>query len=213
MDADTKRHYTYADTKESAAAFGQGLKFQWNWKKGDVVALFAANCIDYPVVIWGILWAGGVASPANPAYTVDELALQLKSSRARVVVTQIPMLQVAREAAKRAGIPEGQIVIMGDDRDPEGKVKHFTSIRNISGTSKYLKSKINPRTDMAFLAYSSGTTGLPKGVMLSHTNIVANILQNMEIDGRSIAWNGGPDGKGDRILSFLPFFHIYGKIN
>ncbi|OXV10990.1 hypothetical protein Egran_01251 [Elaphomyces granulatus] len=210
MDADTKRHYTYADTKESAAAFGKGLKFLWNWKKGDVLTLFAANGIDYPIITWGTLWAGGVISPANPLYTVDELAFQLKNSRARAVVTQIPMLRVAREAAKRVGIPEDRVILMGDDRDPEGRAKHFTSIRNTSGTSRYIKSKVNPKTDVAFLAYSSGTTGLPKGVMLSHTNIVANVLQNFEVDGRSIGWKGGPDGKGDRILSFLPFFHIYG---
>jgi len=177
-----------------------------------VLALFTPNCIDTPAVTWGTHWAGGVVSPANPAYTVDELAFQLKNSGAKAVATQVPLLPVVREAARKVGIPEDRIILVGDQRDPEARVRHFTSIRNISGTSRYRKAKINPEKDLAFLVYSSGTTGLPKGVMLSHRNIVANILQGKAGEGGNLTWNGGLDGKGDRILAFLPFYHIYGTM-
>ncbi|KKA25449.1 Photinus-luciferin 4-monooxygenase (ATP-hydrolyzing) [Rasamsonia emersonii CBS 393.64] len=210
QDADTKRSYTYAQIRDTALEFGKGLKSTWNWKKGDVLALFTPNCVDTPAITWGTLWAGGVISPANPTYTVDELAFQLKNSGAKALVTQVPMLPVAREAAQKAGIPEDRVILMGDARDPEARAKHFTSIRNISGASRYRKTKIDPKKDLAFLVYSSGTTGLPKGVMLSHCNIVSNVCQNHRADGRYFSWNGGADGKGDRILAFLPFFHIYG---
>lgn len=176
-----------------------------------MLALFTPNCIDTPAVTWGTHWAGGVVSPANPAYTVDELAFQLKNSGAKALITQMALLPVATAAAKQAGIPEDRIILIGDERDPQAKFKHFTSVRNISGATRYRKAKINPAKDLSFLVYSSGTTGVPKGVMLSHTNIVANSLQLASGEDKQLSWNGGADGKGDRILAFLPFYHIYGQ--
>ncbi|KAF2098599.1 4-coumarate-CoA ligase-like protein [Rhizodiscina lignyota] len=209
VDSETKRSYTFASVKSTALDFGKGLKAVWEWRKGDVLALYTPNCIDFPPIVWGCLWAGGIVSPANPAYTVKELAYQLKDSGARAIVTQRPFLKTAVEAAKSVGIPPEMIILMGDERDPTARHKHFTSIRNISGAARYRKTKINPQDDLAFLVYSSGTTGLPKGVMLTHRNIVANVLQACTVENR-LDPNGGPDGQGERVLAFLPFFHIYG---
>ena len=210
-DADTDRYYTYAQVKTTAIDLGKGLKSVWEWKKGDVMALFTPNCIDTPAIVWGVHWAGGIISPANPGYTVDELAFQLKDSGAKGLVTQKSSLKVATEAAKRVGIPEDRIVLIGDEKDPSMKFKHFSSIRNPAGTNRYRRTKADPKKDLAFLVYSSGTTGHPKGVMLSHENIVANILQGKAAESGNLSWEGGPDGKGDNILAFLPFFHIYGQ--
>lgn len=190
--------------------FAKGLKATYDWHKGDVLALFTPNSIDTPVLMWGTLWAGGSVSPANPAYTVDELSFQLKNAGAKVLATQTSVLPVATEAAKRVGIPTDHIILVGDGRDPNARVKHFTSVRNISRATRYRKQKITPDTDVAFLVYSSGTTGVPKGVMLSHRNIIANILQQVVGECNKLTWDGGLDGQGDRVLSFLPFYHIYG---
>lgn len=149
-------------------------------------------------------------SPANPAYTAKELAHQLKDSGAKAIVTQVSLLPVAREAAKHAAIPEDRIILLGDQRDPEAKLKHFTSIRNISGATRYRRTKVDPAKDLSFLVYSSGTTGVPKGVMLSHRNIIANVLQARVTEEKDLTWNGH-DGSGAKILAFLPFYHIYGK--
>ncbi|KAF2200023.1 4-coumarate-CoA ligase-like protein [Delitschia confertaspora ATCC 74209] len=210
FDPYTSRSYTFAQVKSTAIDFGKGLKALWDWQKGDVLALFTPNCIDTPAITWGCHWAGGILSPANPGYTVDELAFQLKDSGAKALVTQMPFIKVAMEAAKRVGIPENRVIVMGDGRDSSGAVKHFTSIRNISGTQRYRRTKMKSNEDLAFLVYSSGTTGHPKGVMLTHRNIVANVLMLRAGESGNLKWNGGPNNEGDKVLAFLPFFHIYG---
>lgn len=160
--------------------------------------------------MWGTHWAGGIVSPANPGYTADELAYQLKDSGAKGIVTQKSLLDTVLKAAKTVNINTDRIILVGDEKDLEYKFKHFTSVRNLAGTSRYRKSKIDPDNDLAFLPYSSGTTGRPKGVMLTHTNVASNTLQNFSMEGRHLKPTGGPNGKGDKLLAFLPFFHIYG---
>jgi long-subunit acyl-CoA synthetase (AMP-forming) len=210
QDAETSRSYTYGQVKSTALEFGKGLKATWEWKKGDVLAVFSPNSIDIPALMWGTHWAGGVITTANPAYTADELAHQLKDTKAKVLAVQMSSLAVGAAAAKKAGIPEDRIILIGDEKHPTSKHKHFTSIQNISRSTRYLRTRLNPDEDLAFLVYSSGTTGLPKGVRLTHKNIVSNILQLTAGEGGNLTWDGGIDGKGDRLLAFLPFFHIYG---
>lgn len=177
-----------------------------------MLALYTPNCIDTPAVTWGCHWAGGILSPANPAYTVDELAFQLKDSGARALVTQLPFIKNAQEAAKKVGIPLDRVIIIGDQRDTSHVVKHFTSIRNTSGSARYRRTKLNPDEDLAFLVYSSGTTGHPKGVMLTHRNIVSNTMMIKAGEAGHLSYKGGPTGEGDKVLAFLPFFHIYGEL-
>ncbi len=205
-DGETGRTYTFGELRSAALEFGRGLKSLWGWKAGDVLAFFTPNSIDTPVLTAGLLWAGGVACPANPLYTAAELAHQLRNSGATALVTQLSFVETAASAAAEVGIPADRIILLGDDRDAAGRYRHFTAIR---GSSSSEPARIAPRTDLAFLVYSSGTTGLPKGVCLSHYNVVANILQMAQIDGLYILPYGGLDGKGDKVLGVTPFFHIY----
>jgi len=177
-----------------------------------VLGFFSPNNVDYAPVFFGVHYIGGVASTANPTYTAKELAFQMKDSCAKGIVTQLPMLPVVREAATIIGLPEDRIIILGDTRDPSGKLKHFTEIKStgILSALHLGHARVNPKTDLAFLVYSSGTTGLPKGVQLTHYNMVSNILQLDYVDRfNGLYHTGGLDGKGDKQLAILPFFHVY----
>jgi 4-coumarate--CoA ligase len=160
------------------------------------------NNIDVPPLTLGVHWASGIVTPANPTYTVDELTFQLKDSGAKAIATLVELLPVVTKAAANAGIPEDRIILLGDTRIP--KYKHWREIHDPTQTMKWRRSKIDAAKDMAFLVYSSGTTGHPKGVMLSHQNVSSDVLMLMVAEGSNLSW------QNDRIIAFLPFFHIYG---
>ncbi|KND92210.1 putative 4-coumarate--CoA ligase 1 [Tolypocladium ophioglossoides CBS 100239] len=206
VDCDTKRSYTFAQIRDRSIAFGKGLKHALKWAKGDVLAFFSPNSIDTPIVNLGLHWAGGVASPANPTYTVDELAQQLQDSRAKAIVTQKQFLEATRAAAQKAGLPLDRIFLLGDARDESGEHRHWTEIDASDAWIQPGKTAIDPEKDLAYLVYSSaqGTTGLPKGVMLSHYNMVANSYQSRRFDIKTLNWDL------DSQIGVLPFFHIYG---
>ncbi|KAK1781937.1 hypothetical protein QBC45DRAFT_404307 [Copromyces sp. CBS 386.78] len=206
----TKLSHTWDQIRAASIDFGQGMKDMWKWKKGEVLALYTPNSIDTPIVTLGAIWAGAVVSPANPLYTVEELTFQLKDSGAKAIITQAPFLKTAVEAAKKAGIPNDRIILIGQHSDPSKKFKHFRNIKCVDFPARFRKANINPEKDLVFLVYSSGTTGLPKGVCLTHLNVVSNILQSADVDGRYWSATGGLDGEGDKFLGVLPFFHIYG---
>lgn len=211
ISAQTKRHYTWSETKAAGLNFGATLHRLWDWKKGDVLGLFSPNCIDSPAIVFGTLWSGGTISAANPAYTVDELAFQLKDSHAKALVTQLACLDVATKAAQIAGIPNDRIILIGDDLDTTDQFKHFSVHSNMRFEITHCqKPTIDPKRDLALLAYSSGTTGRPKAVMLSHENLVSNLLQIQATDEGNLNPTGGDNDHGDKILATVPYFHVYG---
>ncbi|KFY64182.1 hypothetical protein V496_03418 [Pseudogymnoascus sp. VKM F-4515 (FW-2607)] len=173
-----------------------------------------------PSIIFGALWAGGTVSTANPGYTVSELSHQLRDNGAKCVVTDYSNIETVKNACSAVGIAEDHIIVLGERRGVTGKHKHWTDVRNTSNTAMYAAPKFDPKNDTAFLVYSSGTTGKPKGVKLSHYNITSNILQLQVAEGYNLTWDGSkttrdipkptPGNGGDKIIACLPFFHIYG---
>ncbi|KFZ10893.1 hypothetical protein V502_07856 [Pseudogymnoascus sp. VKM F-4520 (FW-2644)] len=219
-DGLTDRAYNFGEVRKLAEDFGKGLRSKYDWQKGDVMAISSLSDIDMTPIIFGALWAGGTISTANPGYTAGELSHQLRDSGAKCVVTHYSNIETVKHACSAVGIAENHIIILGDKRDPTGKIKHWTNVRNISNTTRYATRKFDPKNDAAFLVYSSGTTGKPKGVKLSHYNITSNILQLQVAEGYNLTWDGSqttrdipkpePGSGGDKILACLPFFHIYG---
>lgn len=119
------------------------------------MGLFTPNNIDVPVVNFAIHWAGGIASPANPTYTPEDLAQQLKDSGAKALLTQKMFLQAARKAAALAGLPEDRILLMGDGRDETGVHRRWSDITAQGAKVQPQKAIIDPRKDLAYLVYSS----------------------------------------------------------
>ena len=148
-------------------------------------------------------------NPACAAYTAKELAVQLKDAGAKALVTQAVMLDTALEAARIAGISGDRILLLGEGSGKDPRFKHFTSLRSAT-PGRVARTRCGPN-DLAVLVYSSGTTGPPKGVILTHRNLCINILQIVQAEAHEVKWDGQSDGKGDRVLGILPFFHIYGN--
>ncbi len=162
---------------------------------GDVVALHSPNVPAFATVFHGILRAGAVATTVNALYTAEEIENQLRDSGARTLFTVSALLPQASIAATAAGIaPEDVIVIDG--------AQGHTSLSELLAMNASAPSvHFDPATHLAVLPYSSGTTGRPKGVMLTHRNLVANVAQSVPNVGVV---------PSDRVLAVLPFFHIYG---
>ncbi len=162
---------------------------------GDVIALHSPNVPAFATVFHGILRSGATATTVNALYTGEEMARQLQDSKAKMLFTVSPLLPVASVAAAAAGIPDSQIVVLDG-------FEGYTGLRDLLGEGHAAPDvSFDPSTHVAVIPYSSGTTGFAKGVMLSHTNLVANVVQCTPV------LDASPE---DRILAFLPFFHIYG---
>ncbi|MGZ9885926.1 AMP-binding protein [Rhodococcus ruber] len=162
---------------------------------GDVVGLLSPNVPAFAAVFHGILRAGATATTVNALYTAEDIAKQLEDSKATFFFTVSPLLPHAKEAAAAVGIPDDRLVVL------DGAEGHPSLRDLLAENAPAPEVSFDPATHLAVLPYSSGTTGRPKGVMLTHTNLVANVCQiksPIRID---------PD---DRILAVLPFFHIYG---
>jgi acyl-CoA synthetase (AMP-forming)/AMP-acid ligase II len=162
-------------------------------RKGDRIAVFCPNTPWYPVVFHGIAAAGCVMTPINSLYTPDEIAFQLRDSGAKMLITISLFMDRAGAAVEKS--PVDEIVVL------DGAEGHASLLDLLGSQAPSPQVDIDPATDLVTLPYSSGTTGLPKGVMLTHRNLVANVAQCRPLIRLS---------DEERIIAVLPFFHIYG---
>jgi len=191
VDGPSGRSYTYGELDGAVRALAGGLVGR-GFGKGDVLAVMAPNIPEYAIAFHGVAFAGGTVTTVNPTYTAGEVHHQLIDSAASILVTVSMFLDTAREAAEGTGVTE--IVTV----DPVDGVATLTSL---FGPPLAEQVEVDPLNDVVVLPYSSGTTGLSKGVKLTHHNLVANLAQCEPIL---------PIAPGEAVLSFLPFFHIYG---
>ncbi len=191
IDGPTGRTYSYAQLSGAIHSFAGGLQGR-GLGPGSTIALMSPNIPEFAIVFHGAAVAGVAVSTINPTYTADEVAFQLRDSESTMLITVAPFAETAVAAAKEARVAE--VFIIGDP--PEG-LPAFTSLLG----APIAQVPVDPREQVVVLPYSSGTTGFPKGVMLTHRNLVSNLVQVR--DGLSIT-------DGEVVLAVLPFFHIYG---
>jgi 4-coumarate--CoA ligase len=194
VDGASGRSTTYGDLVVQAERVAGALAAR-GIGPGDVVALHAPNSPAFVAVFHGILRAGATVTTVNSLYTGDEIGRQLTDSRATLVMTVSVLLDAMRAGAVVAGIPDERVVVLdGADGHP--------SLADLLAEGRAAPDvTVDPSTHLAVLPYSSGTTGLAKGVMLTHRNLVANVVQSLRLIRL------GPD---DVVAAVLPFFHIYG---
>ncbi len=197
IDGPSGRTITYDQLPGLVARVAGGLAAR-GFKKGERLALYSPNVPEYVVAFHAVASLGGVLTTVNPLYTAGELARQLRDSEARFLLTVPPFLATAREGAAQSKVEE--VFVFGE---AEGATP-FAAL--LAGDRRPPRVTIDPGNDLVALPYSSGTTGLPKGVMLTHHNLVSELCS---IEGVTDAQLITPD---DTVLAFLPFFHIYGIV-
>ena len=215
---------TFRKLEERSRAFAAYLQNELRLEKGDRIALMMPNLLQYPIALFGALRAGLVVVNVNPLYTPRELAHQLNDSGAKAIVIVSNFAATLEKVVFETGIQHVILTRMGDQLSfgkrtlvnfvvkyikklvPKYKLPHAVSFRealSIGKQRQYVKPQLQS-SDLAFLQYTGGTTGVAKGAMLSHATIVANIAQ--------AKWVGEPLLRGvkDGVAVIpLPLYHIF----
>ncbi len=198
IDGPTGRTLTYGQLVGAIRLVAASLA-QRGFKKGDVFAIYSPNIPEYAVIFHAVAMLGGINTTVNPLYTTEELLFQLQDANAKYLITIPLFLDKALEAAEKADLDE--VFVFGEAPGATS----FATLLQSDGQAPSVD--IDPSKDLVALPYSSGTTGLPKGVMLTHENLVANMCQ---VDGVGV--DVFKIRENDRCVGLLPFFHIYGML-
>lgn len=198
IDAMSGKTLTFGELQSDILRFAGCLE-AWGFPKGGVLAVMAPNMAEYPVAVHGVLTMGGTVTTVNPLYTAEELANQLRDSGAQMIFVHALFAETALAAASEAGISD--VIVCGADIDGTISYEKFLAGEYFAEpVESASQAEVDLDSHVAVLPYSSGTTGLPKGVMLSHRNLVANIEQ----------CKANLDDEPEAVIAVLPFFHIYG---
>jgi acyl-CoA synthetase (AMP-forming)/AMP-acid ligase II len=192
VDGSTGRVLTYGELRAQVKRVAAGLA-ELGICKGDVVALCSPNSPEFAIAFHAVLRLGAILTPVNPVNTAEELAHQLTDASAKLFISTAALadkVRAAIEASTRA------IELITIDETPGSR-----SLASIARDADPPAVTIDPATDVAVLPYSSGTTGLPKGVMLTHRNLVANLVQIDAVERRDLG----------TLIGVLPFFHMYAQ--
>jgi len=195
VDTSCDRRFTFVEYGSLVEALARGL-ISAGLAPGEVVAIFLPNSWEFAITYHAATLAGGIPTLLNPSYREREIRFQLENSGAVFLITDAPLL----ENVNLAGLPGLRRVFA--TRQKRAGCEDFASLLRPT-SAKFPDPIQDSQQAIAALPYSSGTTGLPKGVMLSHYNLVANVYQLLGPNAAMLT----PD---DIMLCFLPLYHIYG---
>ncbi|WP_156105694.1 long-chain-fatty-acid--CoA ligase FadD [Pantoea sp. 9140] len=214
---------SYRQLEEKSRAFAAYLQHQLGLKAGDRVALMMPNLLQYPVALFGVLRAGMVVVNVNPLYTPRELKHQLNDSGASAIVIVSNFAHTLEKVVAETAVRHVILTRMGDQLAPikatlvnfivkyvkklvpkyylPGAIS-FRQVLEVGATLNYQRPTVS-NDDLAFLQYTGGTTGVAKGAMLTHCNMLANLEQTRATYGKVLR-----DGK-EFVVTALPLYHIF----
>ncbi|MCY1410650.1 Long-chain-fatty-acid--CoA ligase [compost metagenome] len=214
---------TYGELYELSGAFAAYLQQHTDLQPGDRIAVQMPNLLQYPIVVFGAIRAGLIVVNTNPLYTAREMEHQFNDSGAKALVCLANMAHLAEKVVPKTGVKHVFITEVGDILPPVKRVLVNSVIKYVKkmvpayslpnaiklndalsqGKGKPVKDANPDRNDVAVLQYTGGTTGVAKGAMLTHRNLVANMLQCKALMGSNL-------NEGCEILiTPLPLYHIY----
>lgn len=196
INAPTAEIYTYYDVQLTAQKVASGLN-KLGIQQGDVIMVLLPNCPEFVFAFLGASFRGAIMTAANPFFTSAEIAKQAKASNTKLLVTQACYYDKVKDL-------ENVKLVFVDSSPEEDNHMHFSElIKADENEIQEVKVNIKP-DDVVALPYSSGTTGLPKGVMLTHKGLVTSIAQQVDGENPNLYYHSE-----DVILCVLPMFHIY----
>jgi acyl-CoA synthetase (AMP-forming)/AMP-acid ligase II len=197
IDSSCERRLTFAEYGSLVESLARGL-ISAGLVPGEVVAIFLPNSWEFAITYHAATLAGGIPTLLNPSYREREIRYQLENSGANFLITDGPLI----DNVSLTGLPSLRRVFITRTSATQSGCENFASLLQ-PASAKFPAPAKSPQETIAALPYSSGTTGLPKGVMLSHYNLVSNVYQ-------VLGPNAAPLVPEDVMLCFLPLYHIYG---
>ncbi|KIJ62740.1 hypothetical protein HYDPIDRAFT_30328 [Hydnomerulius pinastri MD-312] len=217
----TGRHIGFEELRARTFGLANSFRSRYGINDNDVVLIFSPNHVDYAPAMWATHRLGAIVSGANPSYTSEELLYQIQTTNAALVIAHPLSLSTALSAARAAGIPDNRVVVF--DEVPGS---NYTTVESlVQDGLKMDQCFVEPRlkpgeglTKIAFLNFSSGTTGKPKAVAISHYAPITNVIQmaiHNKVNTNYCAWENQRFRPGDVVagkVQVLPFYHIYGLV-
>ena len=216
---------TFRKLEERSRAFAAYLQNEFKLKRGDRVALMMPNLLQYPIAMFGVLRAGLIVVNVNPLYTPRELEHQLQDSGAKAIVVVSNFASTLEKVVFNTKIKHVILTRMGDQLSfgkrtlvnfvvkyvkklvPKYKLPHAVTFREVLSIGKH-RQFVRPelgRNELAFLQYTGGTTGVAKGAMLSHGNLITNVLQAKWIAEEFV----GDRRRERKAILPLPLYHVF----
>ncbi|KAK7048191.1 phenylacetyl-CoA ligase [Favolaschia claudopus] len=220
IDDGSGRRVLFPELQQRTQALANSLSSLYSIGEDDVVLLFSRNHVDYPVAIWAVHRLGGIISPANPDFGQQELEYQLKATKAALIICHPDALKTSVSAARQFGLSSDRILVF----NVEGSTSNadYVTVDHLVERGAKLKAfserKLKPgegKTKLAFLSFSSGTTGTPKAVVIPHIAVIANVLQlaaHSKVNQDYAPWEDQRYRPGDVASGVLPLYHIYGLV-